>query len=102
MDTFEMQGVTNFAIFSSNATGVILCLFAEPDLVAGRITHSIRLDPLFNRTGDVWHIALPELNPSLFYGYVFEGANSKMNEDYPGQAFDTVRPGNCCVCPFRF
>ena len=63
-----MQGATNFALFSSNAGSVALCLFTEADLRAGRTTHEVPLDPLLNRTGDVWHVALPDLDPSLLYG----------------------------------
>lgn len=63
-----VQGATNFALFSANAGSVALCLFTEADLRAGRATHEVLLDPLLNRTGDVWHIALPDLDPSLLYG----------------------------------
>ncbi len=62
------QGVTNFALFSANARSVALCLFTEADLAAGRTTHEVPLHPARNRTGDVWHIALPGLDPSLLYG----------------------------------
>lgn len=65
-----MQGVTNFALFSANARSVALCLFTEADLRAGRTTYDVQLDPALNRTGDVWHIALPELDGSLLYGVV--------------------------------
>jgi isoamylase len=60
--------VTNFALFSANARSVALCLFTEADLAAGRTTHEVPLHPARNRTGDVWHIALPGLDPSLLYG----------------------------------
>lgn len=63
-----VQGATNFALFSANAGSVALCLFTEADLRAGRTTHEVPLDPLLNRTGDVWHVALPDLDPSLLYG----------------------------------
>lgn len=46
-----------------------LVLFTEQDLARGAATHEIPLDPSSNRTGDVWHIALPRLDPSLLYGY---------------------------------
>lgn len=32
------------------------------------MTCHVRLDPELNRTGDVWHIMLPQLDPSLLYG----------------------------------
>ncbi|KAK9843453.1 hypothetical protein WJX81_003335 [Elliptochloris bilobata] len=66
-------GTTNFALFSTNARSVVLCLFTEGDLRAGRTTHEVQLDPLLNRTGDVWHVALPDLDSSLLYGYRMGG-----------------------------
>eukprot|EP00967_Tisochrysis_lutea_P091970 scaffold132391_cov19-Tisochrysis_lutea.AAC.1 len=62
------QGVNNFAVMSSNAMAISLVLFDEDDLAAGRSTHEIPLNPTFNRTGDVWHIALPDLSQDLLYG----------------------------------
>ena len=62
------QGATNFAVVSTGATSVALVLFCEDDLEAGRVTHEIPLDPQLNRTGNVWHIALPALDDSLLYG----------------------------------
>lgn len=62
------QDATNFAVFSGSAWGVSLCLFREADLQEGRVTEEVLLDPLNNKTGDVWHIALPNLDPSLLYG----------------------------------
>ena len=63
-----MQGATNFAVVSTGATAVTLVLFREDDLAAGRATHEIPLDPGPNRTGNVWHIALPALDDALLYG----------------------------------
>ena len=62
------QGATNFALFTGNAWGVSLCLFREEDLREGRATEEVLLDPLHNRTGDTWHVALPGLDPNLLYG----------------------------------
>ena len=62
------QDAVNFAVFSSAASFLALCLFTEGDLEAGRMTTCVRLDPQLNRTGDVWHIMLPQLDPSLLYG----------------------------------
>ena len=45
-----------------------LCLFTEEDLAAGVVTDEIPLDPLSNKTGDIWHVALPDLVPTLLYG----------------------------------
>ena len=63
-----IQDAVNFSVFSSAATSLALCLFTEADLQAGRVTHEVALDPDLNRTGDVWHIMLPQLHSKLLYG----------------------------------
>lgn len=62
------QGAVNFAITTSSATRVALVLFTEADLQEGRTTIEIELHPEANRTGDIWHMALPKLDASLLYG----------------------------------
>lgn len=59
----------NFAIFSGSATKMSLVLFNEGDLQAGRVTAEIPLDPAVNRSGDVWHIMVPNMQPGLLYGF---------------------------------
>ena len=58
----------NFALYSAGATGVILCLFTEADLQNGKVSFEVQLDARHNKTGDVWHIALPQLDVNLLYG----------------------------------
>lgn len=86
-----LQGHTNFAIVSNAARNVSLVLFTEDDLSAGRITYEIALDPKLNRTGDVWHIRLPDLDPSLLYGYRVTGPNQKRMHEWAGHRCDEVR-----------
>ena len=50
------EGV-NFAAFSRNGTRVILELFAKDS--DGDPYASLDLDPVKNRTGDIWHIFVP-------------------------------------------
>ena len=86
-----LQGATNFAVFASNAWGVSLCLFTEGDLAGGRVTHEVALSPEGNRTGDVWHIALPRLDSALLYGYrVFGSSEAAGQEDSDGMRHDAV------------
>ncbi|KXZ47657.1 hypothetical protein GPECTOR_33g539 [Gonium pectorale] len=61
-------GAVNFAIFTSSASSVSLVLFTEADLAAGRSSFEVPLDPYVNRTGDVWHVMLPDLRDDLLYG----------------------------------
>lgn len=51
----------------------------------------IPLHPADNKTGEVWHIALPNLDPTLLYGYRVFGAHEQEHEDSEGQRHDPVR-----------
>lgn len=68
--------VVNFAVLSS-ARSLSLCLFASNDdgrEAAVLPTHEIALDPVFNRTGRVWHIAVHGLPLHWAYGYRVNGS----------------------------
>ncbi|NTV14375.1 MAG: glycogen debranching protein GlgX [Desulfobulbaceae bacterium] len=60
----------NFAIFSRDATAVSLLLFASGE---GPILAELPLTPEINRTGDIWHIRVHNLDSSLRYGYRVDG-----------------------------
>jgi isoamylase len=62
--TFDGEGV-NFALFSENAHGVVLCLFDE----AGRETQI----ELRERTAHVWHIYVAGVFPGQRYGFRVRG-----------------------------
>jgi len=64
--TWTGEGV-NFALFSENATGVLLCLF---DDVGRPEAERLRL---VERTDQVWHCFVPGLRPGQLYGYRVEG-----------------------------
>ncbi len=65
--TWDGQG-TNFALFSRNATRVLLCLFDGPDDL-----EPTSVIPLRERTRMVWHAYLPDVRPPQLYGYRVEG-----------------------------
>ncbi|MBA0819758.1 hypothetical protein Gohar_003763 [Gossypium harknessii] len=67
------DGGVNFAIYSANATSATLCLIALSDLQQNRVTEQIPLDPLANKTGDVWHVFLKGNFKDMLYGYIFDG-----------------------------
>lgn len=50
--------------------------------MAGRVTFEISLSPEVNRTGSVWHVRLPALDPTLLYG-----AWARMIEDYDAASY---------------
>lgn len=60
-------GGVNFAVFSSEAEAIELCLFSED----GRRERA-RL-PLVDRSGDIWHIHVAGLTPGTLYGYRAHG-----------------------------
>ena len=59
--TCDGKGV-NFAVFSSSAQRLELCLFDA------RGQHETRRIDLTARTGDIWHGYLPGAAPGLVYG----------------------------------
>ncbi len=68
--TWDGQG-TNFALWSSSATGVSVCLFDA----AGRE----RRIPLVDRTFLVWHGYLPDVHPGQLYGFRVDGPYDPAN-----------------------
>jgi isoamylase len=66
--TLTREGI-NFAVFSKNATQVILVIFATQVKTP---LLEIPLDPRFNKTGDVWHVHITGLDPGIEYGYRVE------------------------------
>lgn len=61
----------NFALFSRNATRVVLELYQNPaDSSPQRV---IELNPVHNRTGDVWHVWLRGIPLGQLYGYRIDG-----------------------------
>ena len=67
-----LRGGINFSLFSRHGTAVTLILFfpgeSEPLI-------EFPLDPLYNRTGDVWHAFIIGLDPGVEYGYRVDGPN---------------------------
>ncbi len=63
-----MGNGTNFALFSSMATSVDLCLFNNLDARQ----ETIRV-PMTGQTDQVWHVFLPDVRPGQLYGYRVSG-----------------------------
>src|SRR5262249_33913422 len=62
------QGV-NFSVFSSHATACTLVLF-RPGATDPHV--EFPLDPMANRTGQVWHMFVEGVDPEAQYGYRFD------------------------------
>lgn len=73
--SFSTDGSLNFAIFSRNAQGVVLCLY--DDTTADRPALELDLDPYINRSGDVWHASMESAWNFVSYGYRFKGSFSQ-------------------------
>ncbi|MEQ9619099.1 MAG: glycogen debranching protein GlgX [Deltaproteobacteria bacterium] len=65
--TWDGKGV-HFAIYSENAERVELCLFGrgKPEPEVARI-------PVYSKTGNIWHVYVPGLEPGQLYGYRVHG-----------------------------
>ena len=74
--TWDGQGV-NFALFSTHATGVDLCLF-DPEQPA-RETARYKLPEYTNQ---VWHGYVPKLLPGQLYGYRVHGPHRPLQGHY--------------------
>src|ERR1039458_3973656 len=61
----------NFSVYSKSATGVQLLLFNRADDEAPDRT--IQLSANSNRTGDYWHVFVPECQSGQVYGYRVDG-----------------------------
>ncbi|XP_042055406.1 isoamylase 1, chloroplastic-like [Salvia splendens] len=70
------DGGVNFAVYSRNATLISLCLIRLRDLPEKRVTEEIALNPLINKTGDVWHVFVKGDFEDMAYGYRVKGSFS--------------------------
>lgn len=70
LGTFRSEKGFNFALFSRNATAVTLLFFESGK---AHVHREVKLDPVINRTGDIWHILVHDLAPNLRYGYRLAG-----------------------------
>ena len=61
---------TNFALFSSSAEGVELCLLGDADASGRRDERRIALTEV---DGHIWHAYLPDVRPGQRYGYRVHG-----------------------------
>jgi glycogen operon protein len=79
--TAAPEGV-NFSLFSEDATGVELLLFASHD--APLPFEAVRLDPYCNKTFHFWHVFVRGLRPGAHYAYRVNGPFNPA----AGQRFD--------------
>jgi isoamylase len=64
-------GGVQFSVISRHALQVTLNLYSHPE--DAEPAYSFKLDPLRNRTGDIWHIYLKGIGAGLLYLYKVDG-----------------------------
>ncbi len=87
------ENAYNFALYSKNATGVVLNLYAHVDAV--NPIYSYHFHYLKNKSGRVWHCRIPAqlVEPARYYGYQVHGPFDL----YRGMRFD---PQKILLDPF--
>ncbi|MDO5561364.1 MAG: isoamylase [bacterium] len=73
--TLTSQGA-NFALFSAHATNVELLLFKPKSRLPFK---TLKLSPTKNRTGNIWHILVPNIAPYTRYAYRVDGPKTVGN-----------------------
>lgn len=81
------QEAYNFALFSHHALAVVLLLYSRADPVVP--VYQYVFDPIYNRTGPIWHCLLPaaKLQGAALYGYKVEGPR----DPAAGHRFDSEK-----------
>jgi glycogen operon protein len=89
----ESEQSYNFAIYSKHASGVVLLLYSEHDVV--NPIYSYRMVYPANKTGRIWHCRVPAsvAAGATLYGYTIEGPF----EPAAGHRFD---PGKVLLDPY--
>ncbi len=83
----EAEKAYNFALYSRNAVRVTLLLYTEQDPV--NPVHQRVLDPVFDKSGLIWHCRVPEeaLRGATLYAYRIDGPY----ELFRGHRFDVQK-----------
>lgn len=82
--TVDTNGV-NFSLYSANATNITLLLFNNPtDLHPFK---AITLDPVDNKSFNIWHIFVEGAKPGMGYAYRVDGPH----DPYNGHRFDAEK-----------
>ncbi len=69
----EAEQAYNFALYSKHATGVILLVFSESDVI--NPAYACRMVYPANKTGRIWHCRVPAslMKGAVYYAYTVEG-----------------------------
>lgn len=71
---FQRKGRNGYFLLMTLQRTSTFFIFDLPNfLVQNKVTKEIPLDPLINKTGDVWHVFLEGEIEDMLYGYKFDG-----------------------------
>jgi isoamylase len=90
----------NFSVYSKSATGVQLVLFERADDDAPN--RVIELDGKSNRTGDYWHVFVPECRPGQCYGYRVDGPSDPRSGHRYDREKVLIDPYGKCVSTCKY
>ncbi|MFP4383891.1 MAG: glycogen debranching protein GlgX [Spirochaetia bacterium] len=65
------NGGVQFSVLSRHARGITLNLYDNPE--DGKPAYSLELDPIHNRTGDIWHVYIKGIGAGQLYLYKADG-----------------------------
>ncbi|MBN1115447.1 MAG: glycogen-debranching protein, partial [Oligoflexia bacterium] len=71
MGATVLEGGVNFAIFSKNAASVRLNIYERENSESP--VFSLELDPVQNKSGEVWHCFVSGIKEGYWYGYFIDG-----------------------------
>jgi isoamylase len=82
----ESEQAWNFALFSRHATGVTLLLYGAEVVTP---VQQVRLDPVQNKSGAIWHCFVPSASApaAKYYAFKVDGPNDPAS----GQRFDAQK-----------
>jgi glycogen operon protein len=82
----EGEAAWNFAVYSKHATAVTLLLYAEANPASP--LRRVRLDPLRNKSGRIWHcrVSAADAGGAALYAFTVDGPDT--NGEFEVHAFD--------------
>lgn len=87
--TSKLDNGINFALFSQAAARVTLVLFSAD---SKSIVSKFKLDPLVNKTGDVWHILIEGISHELLYAFYIEASSTNDGITTPSKPVPLLDP----------
>jgi len=75
--SFIDKNTINFAVFSRNASSITLALYEDANDDTAFFIYNY--DKNINKTGDIWHCCLSNIDKNYYYGYFLDGPNNKIH-----------------------